>query len=224
MSVKDVHSFSPAPPPSDIQQGDRKTLDGASFVELLRLERLRSALVPGGSLEAAASPNPVVEILIEAFAQSAVAPSAAPLGTPAPQPVTADGSPPGGEGPTRLDGIVARAAGTYGLDPALIRAVIQAESGGNVRAISPAGAQGLMQLMPETARALGVVDPFDPEQNVLAGSRFLKSLLDRYDGNLESALAAYNAGPGRVDRGGTLPRETREYVGRVKRGYREFVG
>jgi soluble lytic murein transglycosylase-like protein len=193
-------------------------------VELLHLERLRTALAPGGSVEAASAPNPVVELLLETLARSPSVPPAASRGTSAAHPAAPEGPPPAAEDETRLDGIVAKAARTYGVDPALIKAVIQAESGGNVRAVSPAGAQGLMQLMPETAKALGVTDPFDAEQNVLAGSRFLKELLDRYDGNLDSALAAYNWGPGRVDRGGALPRETREYLARVKRGYREFVG
>jgi soluble lytic murein transglycosylase-like protein len=83
---------------------------------------------------------------------------------------------------------------------------------------------GLMQLMPETAGSLGVTDAFDPEQNVMAGARFFRSLLDRY-GDVDTALAAYNWGPGNLERGkGSLPQETREYVARVKRFYREEIG
>jgi soluble lytic murein transglycosylase-like protein len=95
--------------------------------------------------------------------------------------------------------------------------VIRAESGFDSRALSPAGAQGLMQLMPGTAREMGVADPFDPEQNVMGGTRYLKQMLGRYGGDLEKALAAYNWGPGNLDRGdGRLPGETRRYIARIK--------
>jgi len=117
-----------------------------------------------------------------------------------------------------LHAIADRHADAHAINPALVRAVIQAESAWNTRAVSPKGALGLMQLMPETATELGVVDPFDPGQNIQAGVRYLKRLLDRYDGNAELALAAYNAGPGAVDKyGGKVPpyRETREYVRKI---------
>lgn len=96
----------------------------------------------------------------------------------------------------------------------LLRAVMEKESAFKPCAVSPVGAMGLMQLMPATADGLGVSDPFDPLQNVLAGSRFLRSLLDRYRGDLPLALGAYNAGPGRVDRAGGVPAipETQQYV------------
>lgn len=129
-------------------------------------------------------------------------------------PVPAKEAPPGS-----IDAIVDRAARRYQVAPELVKAVIRAESGFNPTAVSPAGAQGLMQLMPGTARDLGVRDPFNPEQNVMGGTRYLRQMLDRYDGNVEKALAAYNWGPGNVDRGDRgLPRETREYIGRIK-GY-----
>ena len=101
----------------------------------------------------------------------------------------------------------------------LVRAVIQAESAFNPRAISPKGALGLMQLMPATAAEFGVTDAFNPEQNVRAGVKYLKQLLDTYDGRVELALAAYNAGPGAVKKyGGKVPpyRETQNYVSRIQ--------
>jgi soluble lytic murein transglycosylase-like protein len=118
--------------------------------------------------------------------------------------------------PEDFRGLVERVARRYGLDPALVDAVVRAESGYDPQATSPAGAMGLMQLMPATARALGVVDPYDPVQNVEGGVRYLRGLLDRF-GDVTLALAAYNAGPGAVTRYGGVPpyRETRAYVERV---------
>lgn len=124
-----------------------------------------------------------------------------------------------------LDPIIAKASRRYGVDVGLIKAVIKAESNFNPQAVSHAGARGLMQLMPATARSLGVSDSFDPEQNVMAGSRFLSDMLKRYNGNVDSALAAYNWGPGNVDkRPDRLPRETRDYLVRVKQLYSSYTG
>jgi len=119
--------------------------------------------------------------------------------------------------------LVEEAARRHGLDPSLVHAVVQAESGYNPYATSPAGAQGLMQLMPATARALGVRDPYDPAQNVEAGARYLRGLLDRF-GDVRLALAAYNAGPGAVQRYGGVPpyAETRAYVERVLATWRRL--
>jgi len=106
----------------------------------------------------------------------------------------------------------------HSLRPELVRAVIQVESGYNARALSPKGAMGLMQLMPDTARMLGVQRPYDPEQNIRGGTRYLRLLIDKYEGSEELALAAYNAGSGAVDRyGKRIPpyRETRDYVRKV---------
>ena len=121
--------------------------------------------------------------------------------------------------------LINRSAAGNELQPALLRAVIVVESAFNARAVSRAGAKGLMQLLPGTARRYGVDDPFDAAQNVDAGAHYLRDLLTRYHNNLELALAAYNAGEEAVDRhGGRIPpfRETQEYVPQVLRWYRQF--
>jgi len=117
--------------------------------------------------------------------------------------------------------IIKRASEKYSVDERLINAVIKHESAFNPRAVSPAGAQGLMQLMPATARALGVTDPFDAEQNIMAGTRYLRQKIDEFNGNLQLALAAYNAGSGAVRKyGGISPYpETQAYVKKVMKSY-----
>jgi soluble lytic murein transglycosylase-like protein len=114
----------------------------------------------------------------------------------------------------QIDPIVEETSKREGLTPDLLRAVIERESSYLPCAVSPAGAQGLMQLMPDTAAGLGVEDPFDTRQNVDGGARYLRQLLDRYNGNLPLALAAYNAGPTRADKVGILPlpTETSSYI------------
>ena len=116
------------------------------------------------------------------------------------------------------DDIIEEAASTYEMDANLIRAVMQAESAFHPYAVSRAGAEGLMQLMPDLADEMGVSDVFDPRDNIMGGARYLKRLLDYHDGNLDLALASYNAGPGNVQRYGGVPpfRETRNYVKTIK--------
>lgn len=122
-----------------------------------------------------------------------------------------------------IDTLIEKTAQKYGLDPNLVKAVVKAESDFDPMTVSIAGAEGLMQLMPGTANDLGVTDSFDPAQNLDAGCRYLKQMLDKYSGQLEKALAAYNWGPGNLDRStGWMPRETRTYIGRVKRFMGQF--
>ena len=119
---------------------------------------------------------------------------------------------------SRYEPLIQEHATRRALRPELVRAVIQVESGFNARALSPKGAMGLMQLMPATARSLGVNNPWDPAQNIRGGTDYLRQLLDEYDGNEELALAAYNAGAGAVAKyGRRIPpyRETRDYVRKV---------
>ena len=120
-----------------------------------------------------------------------------------------------------LNELVKTASGTYRLDPDLVNSVIRAESGFNVRAVSPKGAQGLMQLMPQTSSQLGVQNAFDPQSNVEGGTRYLRELLERYNFDLIKALAAYNAGPQRVEQYGGVPPyyETKAYIARIVRDF-----
>jgi soluble lytic murein transglycosylase-like protein len=129
--------------------------------------------------------------------------------------------------PANYEALINQASSRFGVDTSLIKAVIDQESSFNSSAVSSAGAKGLMQLMDDTGNGLGVTNPFDPRQNVHAGTLFLSTLLKKYNGNEGTALAAYNAGPGRVDRLGIrndqdlqqklhlLPKETRDYVSKV---------
>ncbi len=124
----------------------------------------------------------------------------------------------------KYDHYIALAAETYGVSFPLVKAVIKVESNFNPRAVSPKGAQGLMQIMPGTAKILKVYDPFDPWENIMGGTRYLRMLLDRFDGKLKLALAGYNAGPLNVEQYKGVPpfRETQDYVDRVIKYYRHM--
>jgi soluble lytic murein transglycosylase-like protein len=117
------------------------------------------------------------------------------------------------------DDIIEEAAAAHGVDSDLVHAVIQTESSFNPLAESHAGAQGLMGLMPQVQQDLGVLDPFDPRENIMAGTRHLKRMLDRHKGNIALALASYNAGPGNVTRYKGVPpfKETRDYIRKIKK-------
>ncbi|MGA8541773.1 MAG: lytic transglycosylase domain-containing protein, partial [Terriglobales bacterium] len=155
------------------------------------------------------------------------------LSLPAPEPVPPPAEPAPSTAPSEsaktalpkpalpLNQVVNVASAEYHLDPDLVNSVIHAESGFNAHAVSPKGARGLMQLMPRTGSQLGVRDAFDPQANVTGGSRYLRELLERYNFDLVKALAAYNAGPERVDQYRGVPpfRETRNYVARIVQEY-----
>ncbi|GAB5045914.1 lytic transglycosylase domain-containing protein [Thermodesulfovibrio sp. TK110] len=120
-----------------------------------------------------------------------------------------------------LEKIVEEKSGFYGIDPKLIKEMIREESGWNPNAVSPKGAMGVMQLMPGTAILMGVKNPFDPVQNIDGGIRYMKYLLEKFNGNFQLALAAYNAGPGLVETLGRIPNisETQNYVRKISLRY-----
>ncbi len=184
------------------------TADGSSFVDVptAEIEHFEAAPeLPAPEPRPAASGTETKSPLLAKYARN---------GAP-----RAQGFTPGSS--VNLDEVVDSASRRYWLDPDLVKSVIKAESGFKVRAVSPKGAQGLMQLMPGTASQLGVPNAFDPEANVEGGTKYLRELLERYNFDLVKALAAYNAGPLRVEQFGGVPPyyETRAYVARVVRDF-----
>lgn len=208
-------------------------IPAARKAELLRLSMMRSALSFDGTAAVSPFNGNRMETLIAAYAtgsdnsvsvstEQASFVSSSSNAALAPPEATVPAAVAGGSA-LSITAVINRASQRYGVEENLIKAVIKAESNFKATAVSSAGAQGLMQLMPATAAGLGVKDSFNPEQNVMAGTRFLKDLLNRYGGDLDKALAAYNWGPGNLDRGkGRLPLETREYLLKVKKYYTDY--
>jgi soluble lytic murein transglycosylase-like protein len=127
--------------------------------------------------------------------------------------------------PEQIDALVNQNSSTWQVDPSLVKAIIANESGFDANATSKVGAQGLMQLMPATALSVGVRNSYDPAQNVAGGTRYLKGLLDRFNGDMRLAVAAYNAGPGAVEKYGDVPpyAETQNYVQRVLQSHERYA-
>lgn len=208
---------------------DGRAIDGLSYrIEssfvFLQVGQDDSVRFPSSRV---ASFEPLEEPMPAPLTQAPVEP---PVVAPLPPAMVSSGPPPSSppdtamgpsEGPANIDTLIRRAAERHQLDPDLLAAVIAVESGYRTHALSPKGAQGLMQLMPATARDLAVKDPFDAEQNIEAGARYLKQLLDQHGDSFVDALAAYNAGMGRVARYKGIPpyHETVRYIERVLKTY-----
>ncbi len=183
---------------------------------MLRIREIRQRFYPTGTTRQSASreESSFADHLAEAV-----------RARPFVESVTPDVPSPNSDGDIMRRGAISDIVRTYAsrhhIPPALINAVIEVESSFNPRAVSPRGAMGLMQLMPDVAASLGVEDPFEPEENIRGGVALLRRLLDKYEGDYTRALAAYNAGEGAVDRSGGIPDfpETRNYVSRVMRAY-----
>ncbi len=191
--------------------------DGSRFSDMLNevmLQQTNSQIdLMSDNISADTLLNSRTDTLMELYKQSGEMPVSKPKTLP--QNYT------GSANPKTWDDAITHTAKTVGVDEHLIHAVIHTESAYNPNAVSRAGAEGLMQLMPATAESLGVKDSFNPEQNIWGGASYLKQMLDRYNGDLIKALAAYNAGPEAVDRHNGIPnyKETQAYVPKVLNYY-----
>jgi soluble lytic murein transglycosylase-like protein len=215
--------FATACPP--VRAAEHITLRNGSEFDCTRQEpagsRVRLYLVPAAGLAAIGEAN-YIEVSVDSVLRVEIVPdpplpaAAPPLASIGPAPTSAAPLT-----PAEMGQMLARAGALHNIDTDLLASVVQAESNGNARAVSRAGARGLMQLMPTTASDLGVRDSFAPEQNIGGGTEYLDQLLTRYRDNIALALAAYNAGPAAVDRYHGIPpyAETRAYVARVIRAF-----
>ena len=202
--------------------GTKPTSDDASYIEVSAASVLRVDIVPDPPAPPAAEPTPS---LLSSRSSPLLSSRSSPLLSSRSSPLLSSRS--GAEGsaypltPADIPELLARAGSLHNIDADLLASVVQAESAGNARAVSRAGAQGLMQLMPSTAALLGVSDSFAPDQNISAGTAYLDQLLTRYHDDITLAVAAYNAGPAAVDRYRGIPpyAETRAYVARVVREF-----
>ena len=194
------------------------TPDGSSFVDVrtAEIDRIEPDLTPAA--QPAKNSDEAISILPGSSPAPPAAPATAPASVPAAAPLASASA---NSGRVDVAEVVGAASDRYRLDPDLLNSVIRAESGFKVHAVSPKGAQGLMQLMPGTASKLGVSNAFDPAANVDGGTRYLRELLEQYNFDLIKALAAYNAGPQRVDQYKGVPpyRETRLYVASIVRDF-----
>jgi soluble lytic murein transglycosylase-like protein len=187
------------------------------FADITAVQTRIAKITGAPPVASAATPAPAgasfASTLASALGAAAGAPGASVWG-PAPAPLA----------PQHIEALVQSNASAWQVDPALVKAVIANESGFDANATSKVGAQGLMQLMPGTASSLGVRDPYDPQQNVAGGTRYLRGLLDRFGGDARLAVAAYNAGPGAVEKYGDVPpyAETQSYVQNVLASYDKY--
>jgi soluble lytic murein transglycosylase-like protein len=189
----------PAPPADDAAPAFEKTLTAAQSGGPASFNTLSNTALPSGPSGVAPPPASLGPLPVSPGAANVIPLSAA-------------------SKPGDYETLIQKYAAQNNLEPSLVKAVIQTESGGNPRSVSGAGAMGLMQLMPANVKEAGISDPFDPEQNIAAGTKQLAGLLSQYHGDLDLALAGYNAGPGNVRKYGGVPpfTETQNYIHRVK--------